>query len=116
MFLEEIKLIDVILEGLKVVGMVFLLFTLYRVANRYPSLAGSRWNVIVNGFIMMLVGFTFDWSDEIINYEASPLLETIQACIEEVGLIGGLFLVTFGFNRWFNFMSRFLGIAPKTWR
>ena len=113
MFLEEISLIDVFLEGLKVLGMIFLLLTLIDASERYPSLAGSRWNIIVAGFVLMLIGFTFDWSDEFINYEASPIINTIQVVIEEGGLIGGLFLVTFGFRSWFRFMSRFLGIPPQ---
>lgn len=114
MFLEYINLVDVVLEGLKVIGMIFLIFTLLRAGKRYPFLSGSRWNVIVNGFILMLIGFTFDWSDEFLNYEASPVLETLEAFIEEIGLIGGLFLVTVGFSRWFEFISRFLDIEAKT--
>ena len=114
MFLEDINIVDVVLEGLKAIGMIFLIFTLLRASKRYPSLSGSRWNLIVNGFILMLVGFIFDWSDEFLNYEASPILETLEAFIEEIGLIGGLFLVTVGFNRWFEFISRFLGIEAKS--
>ena len=113
MFLEDINLVDVTLEGLKAIGMIFLIFTLLRAGKRYPSLSGSRWNMIINGFLLMLIGFIFDWSDEFLNYEASPILETIQAFIEEVGLIGGLFMVTVGFSRWFAFISRFLGIKAK---
>ena len=113
MFLDDIDLIDLVLEGLKVIGMIFLLFTLFRASKRYPSLSGSRWNIIVNGFVLMLIGFTFDWTDEFINYEASSTLETIEAFIEEIGLIGGLFLVTVGFSRWLKFISRFLGIKAQ---
>ncbi len=111
MFLNEVSFLDIFLEGLKVVGMIFLLLTLVDGADKYPSLAGNRWNLIIAGFALMLVGFAFDWSDEFINYEAFPLLNTIQVVIEEVGLIGGLFLVTVGFKSWFKFMSRFLGIS-----
>ncbi|ACB52363.1 hypothetical protein cce_3015 [Crocosphaera subtropica ATCC 51142] len=111
MFLDEVSFLDIFLEGLKVLGMIFLLLTLVDAAEKYPSLAGSRWNLIILGFVLMLVGFAFDWSDEFINYEASSLLNIIEVVIEEVGLIGGLFLVTFGFKSWFRFMSRFLGIS-----
>lgn len=114
MFLDDVNLVDFFLEGLKVIGMLFLLLTLIDAANRYPSLARGRWNLIINGFVLMLIGFAFDWSDEFIDYEAVPLLNTLQAFVEEIGLIGGLFLVTFGFKSWFNFVSRFLGITPKT--
>ena len=113
MFLEEISLTDVLLEGLKVIGMIFLLLTLIDAGERYPSLAGNRWNIIIAGFVLMLIGFAFDWSDEFIDYEASPIINTMQVVIEEGGLIGGLFLVTFGFRSWFKFMSRFLGITDR---
>ncbi len=113
MFIDDISAVDILLEGLKVLGMIFLLYTLFRASKRYPSLSGSRWNLIVYGFILMLVGFAFDWTDEFINYEASAALETIQAFIEEIGLIGGLFLVTIGFNQWLRFISRFLGIKAE---
>ncbi|MGK7961880.1 hypothetical protein [Crocosphaera sp.] len=113
MFLTEVSFLDIFLEGLKVIGMIFLLLTLVDGAEKYPSVAGNRWNLIIAGFVFMLVGFAFDWSDEFINYEASPILNTIQVIIEEVGLIGGLFLVTFGFKSWFRFMSRFLGISSS---
>jgi len=115
MFLEDINLVDVTLEGLKVIGMIFLIFTLLREGKRYPSLSGSRWNIIVNGFILMLIGFAFDWSDEFLNYEASLVLETLEDFIEEIGLISGLFLVTVGFDRWFKFISHFLDIEAKTY-
>jgi hypothetical protein len=114
MFIDDIKLIDVFLEGLKVLGMFFLILTLIDAGDRYPSLAGKRWNMIISGFILMLIGFAFDWSDEFINYEASPVLNNLEVFMEEMGLIGGLFLVTFGFKRWFNFIGRFLGLTPNT--
>ena len=113
MFLSDVSFADILLEGLKVVGMIFLLVTLVNAAEQYPSMAGNRWNIIIYGFILMLVGFTIDWTDEFIDYEASPLVSYLQAFIEEMGLIGGLFLVTFGFKRWFKFINRFLGIPSK---
>ena len=110
MFLSEISYIDVFLEGLKVIGMFFLLITMIGAGRRYPALAGKDWSLIISGFVMMLIGFLFDWSDELIDYVGLGL-EFAQAFIEEVGLIGGLFLVTIGFNRWFNFVSRFMGVS-----
>ena len=110
MLLSEISSIDVFLEGLKVIGMLFLLVTIINAGRRYPALAGRDWNLVIAGFVLMLIGFLFDWSDEFIDYVGLEL-EFIQAFIEEVGLIGGLFLVTIGFNRWFNFVSRFMGIS-----
>ena len=112
--LSEISIIDVVLEGIKVLGMCFLLGTLVGAGNRYPALAGKEWNIIIIGFVLMLVGFAIDWSDEWIDYEAlGNNVVFLQAFIEEAGLIGGLFLVTYGFSRWFNFVSRFMGIAQE---
>lgn len=113
MFLSDVSFADIFLEGLKVIGMIFLLLTLVNASEQYPSIAGKRWNVIIYGFVLMLIGFAFDWTDEFIDYEASPQTAYLQAFIEEMGLIGGLFLVTFGFKRWFKFISRFLGITPN---
>ncbi len=113
MFLDDISLADILLEGLKVLGMIFLIWTLLDVADQYPSLAGRRWNIIIYGFVLMLIGFAIDWTDEFINYEASPLLNNLEVFVEEIGLIGGLFLVTLGFKSWFKFMSRFLGITSR---
>lgn len=112
MFLSEVSMIDVFLEGLKVIGMFFLLLTIINAGRRYPALAGRDWKIVTAGFILMLIGFLFDWSDEFIDYVGLEL-DFIQAFIEEVGLIGGLFLVTLGFNRWFNFVSRFMGVSQS---
>ena len=112
MILTEISTSDVLLEGVKVIGMCFLLYTLFDVGKRYPSLAGRDWNLIIAGFLMMLIGFAFDWSDELIDYEGLQL-GFQQAFIEEFGLIGGLFMVTIGFNRWFAFVRRFMGISQE---
>lgn len=113
MFLSDVSFADILLEGLKVVGMIFLLLTLVNASEQYPSIAGKRWNIIIYGFILMLIGFAIDWTDEFIDYEASAQTAYLQAFIEEMGLIGGLFLVTFGFKRWFKFISRFLGISSN---
>ncbi|MDJ0601110.1 MAG: hypothetical protein QNJ37_19995 [Crocosphaera sp.] len=113
MFLDEVSFLAIFLEGLKIIGMIFLLLTLVDGSDKYPFLAGTRWNMIMIGFVFMLIGFAFDWSDEFINYKASPVLNTLEIIIEEVGLIGGLFFVTFGFKSWFRFMSRFLGISSS---
>ena len=115
MFIEDINLVDLTLEGAKALGMLVLLFILGRAGRRYPELSSEgSWNLIIFGFMLMFVGFLFDWSDEFINYEISAMADSIESAIEEITLIGGLAMVTLGFSMWFSFVGRVLGLTDRT--
>lgn len=115
MFIEDLNMVDLALEGSKALGMLILLFILSRAGRRYPELSSERsWNLIIFGFILMFVGFLFDWSDEFINYEASAVADSLESAIEEISLIGGLAMVTIGFSMWFSFVGRVLGLTDRT--
>lgn len=110
MFVEHINMIDVVLEGLKVVITFALIMILSKSGKRFPQLSGGAWRMVIFGFILMFFGFLFDFSDEIINYEINPILEDAEGLIEELSLIGGLILVTLAFKNWFSFIGRILGL------
>lgn len=110
MFLDSVNMTDVVLEGLKVLTTFILIVILIRAGGRFPQLSGGGWRIVIFGFVLMFFGFLFDFSDEIINYEANPVAENIEGLIEEASLIGGLILVTFGFKNWFSFIGRILGL------
>jgi len=115
MFIDDINLVDFVLEGTKAFVMLILIFILSNAGRRYPELSGeSSWNWIIFGFMLMFIGFLFDWSDEFINYEASSTADSIEAAIEEISLIGGLILTTIGFSKWFSFVGRILGLTDRT--
>ena len=115
MFIEDINMVDLSLEGAKAVGMLILLFILGHAGRRYPELSSEgSWNLILFGFMLMFVGFLFDWSDEFINYEISAMADSIESAIEEISLIGGLAMVTIGFSMWFSFVGRVLGLTDRT--
>lgn len=110
MFVDSINMTDVVLEGLKVLTTLILIIILINAGKRYPQLSGGTWHIIIFGFVLMFTGFLFDFSDEIINYEANPIAENIEGLVEESTLIIGLILVTFGFKNWFSFIGRILGL------
>ncbi len=110
---SDISWLDVVLEGLKVLGMLGLVIVLWRTGRRYPDLATRSWSLILAAFVLMFIGFAFDWSDEVLNYPAWPVAEAVEAWIEELSLIGGLILATIGFTGWFTFVARFMGLKAK---
>ncbi len=109
----DIDMLDFVLEGIKALVALLLLISVIIAGKRYPQLAKKSWGLVVSGFALIFVGFVFDWTDEFINYELSTLADTIESMIEEIGLIGGLILVTIGFNRWFAFVALFLGLKRR---
>ena len=110
MLVEHIDLVDFILEGIKAALVFSLVFILWRSGKKYPELSGGSWNLILFGFICMAIGLMLDWSDEIINYGKIEVIDIIETVIEEGILMLGFVLVTIGFNKWFAFVGRFLGI------
>jgi len=110
MLVEHIDLVDFILEGIKTTLVFALVFILWRSGKKYPELSGGSWNLILLGFICMAIGLMLDWSDEVINYEKIEVVDIIETVIEEGILMLGFILVTIGFNKWFSFVGRFLGI------
>jgi hypothetical protein len=102
-----------ILEGLKVIAMIALLFVLLRAGRRYPQISTTSWQWIIVGFVMMLVAFAVGFGGELIDYDASYMLSLFAIFIEEGGLISGLFLVAMGFSTWFEFVARFLGLKAR---
>ncbi|MEZ5592450.1 MAG: hypothetical protein R3F53_17800 [Gammaproteobacteria bacterium] len=110
MFAESIDMTDVVLEGLKALTTLVLVVVLSRAGKRYPQLSGGAWGMIIFGFVLMFIGFLFDFSDEIINYDASDIASKAESLIEEASLIIGLIMVTVGFSKWFNFVGRMMGL------
>ncbi|NOQ34550.1 MAG: hypothetical protein GQ569_01475 [Methylococcaceae bacterium] len=110
MFVENIDVVDFVLEAIKVALVIGLIFILWSSGKKYPELSGGSWNLILLGFISIAVGMLLDWSDEIINYKAIEVLDLAETIIEEGILMLGFVLVTIGFNKWFAFVGRFLGI------
>ena len=110
MLVEHIDLVDFILEGIKTALVFGLVFILWRSGKKYPELSGGSWNLILLGFICMAIGLMLDWSDEVINYGEIEVVDIIETVIEEGVLMLGFVLVTIGFNKWFAFVGRFLGI------
>jgi hypothetical protein len=110
MFIETIDTVDLILETIKAVLVIVLIFILWKSGKKYPELSGGSWNLILFGFICIAIGMLLDLSDEVINYQVIPLIDIVEAIIEEGILMLGFVLVTFGFNKWFAFVGRFLGI------
>lgn len=110
MLVEHIDIVDFILEGVKTTLVFSLVIILWRSGKKYPELSGGSWNLILFGFIFMAMGFMLDWSDEVINYGKIDILDIAETVIEEGILMLGFVLVTIGFNRWFAFVGRFLGI------
>lgn len=110
MFVEYIDIVDFILESIKAILVFGLIFILWKSGKKYPELSGGSWNLILLGFICIAIGLTLDWSDEIINYKAINMVDVIETVIEEGILMLGFVLVTIGFNKWFAFVGRFLGI------
>lgn len=90
--------------------MLGLIFILWSSGKKYPELSGGSWNLILLGFIFIAIGMALDWSDEIINYKGVELFDLVETIIEEGILMLGFVLVTIGFNKWFAFVGRFLGI------
>ncbi len=113
MFVDSINWVDVALEGGKAICMLVLLFIVINAGGRYPQLTKGPWKFITFGFMLMFLGFLADASDEIINYEVSKVVDAMQSMFEELTLIIGLILTTIGFNRWFDFVGRFLGLKPR---
>lgn len=113
MFAESINYTDVVLEGLKAIITLILVIVLSKAGNKYPQLSGGAWGTIIFGFVLMFIGFLFDVSDEIINYDASDLASKAESAVEEGSLIIGLILVTVGFSKWFNFVGRMLGLKAS---
>ncbi len=110
MLVEHIDIVDFILEGIKTALVFSLVFILWRSGKKYPELSGGSWNLILFGFICMAIGLMLDWSDEIINYGRMDIIDIVETVIEEGILMLGFVLVTIGFNKWFAFVGRFLGI------
>lgn len=110
MIVENIDVVDFVLEAIKAALVLGLIFILWSSGKKYPELSGGSWNLILVGFICMAVGLILDWTDEIINYGAIELVDLIETVIEEGILMLGFVLVTIGFNKWFAFVGRFLGI------
>ncbi|MDQ7091053.1 MAG: hypothetical protein Q9M50_10490 [Methylococcales bacterium] len=110
MFLEDIDLVDLIFESIKMTLVFSLVFILWRSGKKYPELSGGSWNLILFGFICIATGLLLDLSDEIINYGVMEMVDLIETIIEEGILMLGFVLVTIGFNKWFAFVGRFLGI------
>lgn len=109
MFVENIDIVDFILEAIKTALVLGLVFILWRSGKKYPELSGGSWNLILFGFICIAVGLMLDWSDEVINY-GKGVADLVETVIEEGILMLGFVLVTIGFNKWFAFVGRFLGI------
>jgi hypothetical protein len=107
MLIEQINYTDLIIEGIKAVLVLALIFILWRCGKKYPDLAGGSWNLIIFGFVGIELGMLLDWSDEIIDYASFDLLETV---IEEGSSMLGFVLITVGFGRWFEFVGKFLGM------
>ena len=110
MLVEHIDLVDFILEGIKAALVCGLVFILWHSGKKYPELSGGSWNLILFGFICMAIGLILDWSDEVINYGELEGIDIVETVIEEGILMLGFVLVTIGFNKWFAFVGRFLGI------
>ncbi len=110
MIVENIDVVDFVLEAIKAALVLGLIFILWSSGKKYPELSGGSWNLILVGFICMAVGLILDWTDEVINYGAVELVDLIETVIEEGILMLGFVLVTIGFNKWFAFVGRFLGI------
>ncbi len=113
MFVDSINLVDVVLEGAKAVCMLVLFLIISNAGTQYPQLSKGPWKLILFGFFLMFLGFLADTSDEIIDYEMSDTLATIQSSFEELTLITGLILTTVGFKKWFEFVGRFLGLKSS---
>lgn len=111
MFVENISYIDLVTEGIKATLVFALLIILWRCGKKYPELAGGSWNLILIGFICIDVGMLLDLSDEIISYRnTSQIVDLVETVIEEGGSMLGFVLVTIGFNKWFQFVGKFLGM------
>lgn len=111
MIVEDINVVDFVLEAIKAALVLGLIFVLWASGKKYPELSGGSWNLILIGFICILVGMILDWTDEIIYYGAIEVVDLIESIIEEGILMLGFILVTIGFNKWFAFVGRFLGIS-----
>lgn len=100
--------VDVLLESLRIFTMIGLVLVLIGVGRRYPTLVEGNWRLILVGFSITAVAFSFDLADEFINV---PVLELPLSLGEALGSAAGLLVAAVGFGRWFNFMGRFLGAA-----
>ncbi len=109
----SVDLLDLLLEGAKALVMLVLVVIMYRAGGKYPQLASGPWGLITSGFLLMFIGFLFDWSDEFVNYDASVMAAQAEAIIEETSLIIGLIMVTVGFGKWFVFVARFMGLEEE---
>ncbi|MCK5872523.1 MAG: hypothetical protein KAG26_06835 [Methylococcales bacterium] len=110
MFIEQIDVIDLILEGTKALLGCNVVFILWRSGKKYPELSGGSWNIILFGFSCITIGSILDFSDEIINYHQLEIVGHIEAILEEGLLMLGFIMVAFGFDKWSTFVGRFLGI------
>jgi hypothetical protein len=112
MWIEHVNFIDLVVEGIKAILVLALIVTLWRSGKRYPELAGGSWNLIILGFVCIETGMLLDWSDETIDYNAIGI-DLIETVIEEGILTLGFILITIGFDKWFEFIGRFLGISRQ---
>lgn len=112
MFVEHIDHTDIIIEGIKALLVLALLFVLWRCGRKYPELSGGSWNLIIIGFFCIEMGMLLDWSDEIINYD-SLHIDLIETIIEEGMSMVGFVLTTIGFSKWFEFVGKFLGMDSQ---
>lgn len=111
MFVENISYIDLVTEGIKAALVFALLIILWRCGKKYPDLAGGSWNLILIGFIFIDIGMLLDLSDEIISYrDTSQVVDLVESIIEEGSSMLGFVLITVGFNKWFQFVGKFLGM------
>ncbi|MCK5727589.1 MAG: hypothetical protein KAG10_00775 [Methylococcales bacterium] len=113
MFIEQLDVVDLILEGTKALLGCSVVFILWRSGKKYPELSGGSWNIILLGFLCIAIGLILDFSDEIINYNVNETIGFIEKLIEEGVLMLGFIMVTFGFDKWSMFVGRFLGIKQS---
>ena len=108
---QDISYLDIITEAIKAVLVLVLLVILWRCGKKYPDLAGGSWNLILIGFVCINIGMFLDVSDEVISYrDTSKLVNIIENTIEEGLSMIGFVLITVGFNKWFQFVGKFLGM------
>jgi hypothetical protein len=108
---ENVSYIDLVIEGVKALLVLALIFILWSCGKKYPELAGGSWNLIIFGFIGLEIGMALDFTDEIISYrDTSAVIDLIESIIEEGFAMLGLVLITVGFSKWFDFVGKFLGM------
>ena len=54
MWLESIDILEVILEGVKAVGIWFLVAVIWRAGNRFPELSNASWQIPLESVIQKL--------------------------------------------------------------